>query len=70
MITLDIEHPTVEEFFKVECKSNAKKFAESIAEYIENYKIKKSIKQGLAETKLMIDGKAKKRELEEILDEL
>ena len=70
MITIDIKDPTIEEFFKVECKNDTKKFIENITQFIKNYKIKQSIKQGLSEIKEIKSGKIQKRELEDILDEL
>jgi len=70
MVSIQIDNPLVEEFYKQECGSDSSKFINAFVEYIENYKIKESFKKGLEEVKLLQNGKIEKRELKHILDEL
>jgi len=70
MLSLNINNPTVENFYKKECNNNESKFINSIMHYIETYNIKQSVKRGLEEVKLQNSGQLEKRELKHILDEL
>ena len=70
MLSLSINHPTVENFYKQECNNDQNKFIDNIINYIETYNIKKSIKQGLKEVKLQNSGQLEKKELKYILDEI
>ncbi|MEO1953446.1 MAG: hypothetical protein ABGW74_01935 [Campylobacterales bacterium] len=70
MLSLNINNPIVENFYKQECDNDENKFINNIIHYIENYNIKQSVKQGLKEVELQNDGKIEKRELKYILDEL
>ena len=70
MLSLNINNPTVENFYKKECDNDESKFINSIMQYIEIYNIKQSVKRGLKEVKLQNSGQLEKRELKYILDEL
>jgi hypothetical protein len=70
MLSLKINNPIVENFYKNECKGDDNKFINSIIEYIENYKIKQSVQQGLQEVKQQINGQLEKKELKNIIDEI
>ena len=70
MLSITINNPTVEDFYKKECNSDEGKFINSIVHYIETYSIKQSVKRGLEEVKLQNSGQLEKRELKYILDEL
>jgi len=70
MLTVDINNPIIENFFKNECNGNKEKFLENIVHYIEIHNIKKSFKKGLEEIELMQKGKLEKQELKNILDEI
>jgi len=70
MLSLNINNPIVENFYKKECNSDENKFINSIMNYIETYNIKQSVKRGLEEVKLQNSGQLEKKELKYILDEL
>ena len=70
MLSLNINNPTVENFYKKECDNDESKFINSIMQYIEIYNIKQSVKRGLKEVKLQNSGQLEKRELKYILDKL
>jgi hypothetical protein len=70
MLTVDINNPKIEKFFKNECNGEKDKFLENILQYIEIYNIKKSFKKGLEEASLINSGELEKRELKNILDEI
>jgi len=70
MLSLNINNPIVEDFYKKECKSDKNKFINRIMHYIETYNIKQSVKKGLEEVNLQNSGQLEKRELKHILDEL
>jgi hypothetical protein len=70
MLSVNINNPTIEDFYKKECDNNESKFINSIMHYIETYNIKQSVKKGLEEVKLQNSGQLAKRELKHILDEL
>jgi len=70
MLSLNINNPTVENFYRKECNNDESKFISSIMHYIETYNIKQSVKRGLEEVKLQNSGQLKKRELKHILNEL
>ncbi len=70
MLSLNINNPIVENFYKQECNNDDNKFISNIIHYIETYNIKQSVKKGLKEVELQNDGKIEKRELKHILDEL
>jgi hypothetical protein len=70
MIVLNIENKEIENFYKQECNSNESAFIENMLQYIKNYKIKSSIKQGMKEVKEIQSGKRDVQELENFLDEL
>jgi hypothetical protein len=70
MIVLNIENKEIENFYKQECNGNESAFIENMLQYIKNYKIKSSIKQGMKEVKEMQSGKRDVQELENFLDEL
>jgi len=70
MLSLNIDNPIVENFYKQECQNDESKFIDSIMHYIETYNIKQSLKKGLEEVKLQNNGQLDKRELKHILDEL
>ena len=70
MLSLNINNPIVENFYKQECNNDDNKFISNIIHYIESYNIKQSVKKGLKEVELQNDGKIEKRELKHILDEL
>jgi len=70
MLSLNIDNPTVEDFFAKECNNDESKFINSIVHYIEIYSIKKSVKKGLEEAKLQSQGKLEKREFKDILNEI
>jgi len=46
MLSLNINNPIIENFFKVECQNNDKKFIDNLLHYVETYTIKQSVKQG------------------------
>ena len=70
MLSLNINNPIVENFYKKECDNDENKFIKSIIDYIENYNIKQSVKRGLEEVKLQNNGQLEKKELKHILDEI
>jgi len=70
MLSLNINNPTIEDFYKKECNNNESKFINNIMHYIETYNIKQSVKKGLEEVKLQNSGQLAKRELKHILDEI
>ena len=70
MLALNINNPTIEKFFKVECQNNDKKFIDNLLHYVETYTIKQSVKQGLQEIKLQNSGQLPKQELKHILKEI
>lgn len=70
MLSLNINNPVVENFYKKECNNDENKFIDNIMHYIETYNIKQSVKRGLEEVKLQNSGQLKKRELKYIIDEL
>ena len=46
MLVLNINNPTIENFFKVECQNDNNKFIDNLLHYVETYTIKQSVKQG------------------------
>ena len=70
MLSITINNPTVEDFYKKECNSDEGKFINNIIHYIETYNIKQSVKRGMKEVQLQSSGQLEKRELKYILDEL
>jgi len=70
MLSLNINNPIVENFYKQECNNDENTFINNIMHYIETYNIKQSVKRGLEEVKLQNSGQLAKRELKHILDEL
>ena len=70
MIALNIENKEIENFYKQECNSNQSTFIENILQYIKNYKILASVKQGMQEIKEIQSGKRAGQELKSFLDEL
>ncbi len=70
MLSLNINNPIVENFYKQECHSDKNRFIANLIDYIENYNIKQSLKKGLEEVKLQNSGELEKKELKYILDEL
>ena len=70
MLSVNINNPTIEDFYTKECDNNESKFINSIMHYIETYNIKQSVKKGLEEVKLQNSGQLAKRELKHILDEI
>lgn len=62
MLSLNINNPTVENFYKKECENDENKFINNIIHYIETYTIKKSVRQGLEEVKLQKSGQLEKRD--------
>ncbi len=70
MLSITINNPTVENFYKKECNGDEGKFINNIVHYIEMYTIKQSVKRGLEEVRLQNSGQLEKRELKHILDEL
>ncbi len=70
MLSITINNPTVEDFYKKECHSDEGKFINNIIHYIETYNIKQSVKRGIKEVQLQNSGQLEKRELKYILDEL
>jgi len=70
MLSLNINNPTVEDFYKKECNNDESQFINNIIHYIDTYNIKQSVKIGLEEVKLQNSGQLEKRELKHILDEL
>ncbi len=70
MLSLNINNPIVEDFYRQECNNDKNKFIKNIIHYIETYTIKQSIKRGLEEVKLINNGQLEKKELKHILDEL
>jgi len=70
MLSLNINNPTIENFFHTECNNDENKFINNIIHYIETYNIKQSVKKGLEEVKLQNSGQLEKRELKHILDEI
>jgi len=63
MLALNINNSIIEDFFNKECNRDYDKFISNIVNYIENYRIKQSVKRGLEEVKLQNNGKLEKREL-------
>ena len=70
MLSLNINNPTIEKFFRVECENDNNKFIESLLNYVETYTIKQSVKQGFKEVQLQNSGQLPKQELKHILDEI
>jgi len=70
MLSLSIDNPIVETFYKKECNGDKNKFVENLVHYIENYHIKQSIKQSFKEVELQQQGVLEKKELKSILDEI
>jgi len=70
MLALNINNPTIENFFKVECQNDNNKFINNLLHYVETYTIKQSIKQGFNEVKLQNSGQLPKQELKHILNEI
>jgi hypothetical protein len=70
MLSVNINNPTIENFYKKECDNNESKFINSIMHYIETYNIKQSVIKGLEEVKLQNNGQLEKRELKHVLNEL
>ena len=70
MLSLNINNPTVEKFYKQECHGDSDTFVSNLLHYIETYNIKQSLKKGLDEVQQQKDGLIEKRELKHILDEL
>jgi len=70
MLSLNINNPTIESFFRNEYNNDENKFINDIVHYIETYKIKQSVTKGLEEVKLQNSGHLEKRELKHILDEV
>jgi len=65
-----IDNPILEEFYKNECKNDKRKFMELLVDFVENYKIKQSIKNGFDDVYLMQNGLKEKKELKSFLDEI
>ena len=70
MLSLTINNPVLEDFYKKECNSNKSTFVDNIAHYIEIYNIKQSVKRGLEEVRLQNSSKLEKKELKHVLDEI
>jgi len=70
MLALNIDNQEIENFYKKECNSNQSAFIENMLQYIKNYKIKASIKQGMQEIKEMQSGNRVEQDLKSFLDEL
>ena len=70
MLALNINNQEIENFYKQECNSNKSVFIENILQYIEGYKIKASIKQGIKEVKEMQSGKRAEQDIQSFLNEL
>ncbi len=70
MLALNIDNQEIEKFYKQECNNNQSTFVENILQYINIYKIKASVKQGMEEIKEMQSGKRDEQELRSFLDEL
>lgn len=70
MLALNINNPTIENFFKVECQNDNNKFIENLLHYVETYTIKQSVEQGFKEVKLQSSGDLPKQELKYILNEI
>jgi hypothetical protein len=70
MLSLNINNPIIERFFKDECQNDNNKFIDNLLHYVETYTIKQSVKQGFYEAKLQNDGQLPKQELKHILNEI
>ena len=70
MLALNINNPTIENFFKVECQNDNNKFIDNLLHYVETYTIKQSVKQGFKEIDLQNSGHLPKQELKYILNEI
>ena len=70
MLALNIDNQEIENFYKQECNSNKSAFINNMLQYIKNYKIKASIKQGMKEVKEMQSGKRVEQDIKSFLDEL
>ena len=70
MLSLNINNPTVEKFYKQECHGDSDTFVNNLLHYIETYNIKKSFSKGLKEVKLLQEGVLEKQELKQIIDDL
>jgi len=70
MLALNIDNPTIENFFKIECQNDNNKFIDNLLHYIEIYTVKQSVKQGFHEITLQNSGQLPKQELKNILDEI
>jgi len=70
MLALNIDNQEIENFYKQECNSNKSAFIDNMLQYIKNYKIKASIKQGMKEVKEMQSGKRVEQDIKSFLDEL
>ena len=70
MIAVNIENKEIENFYKQECNGNQSTFIENILQYVKNYKIKASIKQGMQEVREIQSGKRVGQDLKSFLNEL
>jgi hypothetical protein len=70
MLALNIDNQEIENFYKLECNNNKSAFIGNMLQYIKNYKIKASIKQGMKELKEMQKGKRVEQDIKSFLDEL
>lgn len=70
MLSLNINNPTIENFFKTECQNDNDKFINNLLHYVEIYTIKQSVNQDLKEVKLQNSGQLPKQELKHILNEI
>ncbi len=70
MLSLNINNPTVENFYKQECHGDNETFVSNLLHYIETYNIKKSFTKGLNEVNLIQEGVLEKREFKQMINEL
>ena len=70
MLALNIDNPTIENFFKIECQNDNNKFIDNLLHYVEIYTVKQSVTQGFHEITLQNSGQLPKQELKNILDEI
>ena len=70
MLSLNINNPIIENFFKTECQNDNNKFIDNLVHYVETYTIKQSVKQGFYEVQLQNSGQLPKNELKNILNEI
>jgi len=47
MLALNIDNPTIEKFFKIECQNDNNKFIDNLLHYVEIYTIKKVLNKVL-----------------------